>query len=102
MGAGFLAWVLDTDKEGSTVGPLRVALEKRVKSIWLSFGPNLGKWVEYIRQYDSQRTNEHKTLLWMVVNSVEEARKAVEVWKADVLVVQGESEPPKGVLPSYI
>lgn len=89
IGAGYLGWMLD--EGGHPVDMLRVALEQRVKSIWLSFGNDLGKWVEYIRQYDRNRTKAHKTLIWTLVNSVAEAEVATRVWKADVLVVQGKT-----------
>ncbi|KAF8519014.1 2-nitropropane dioxygenase [Hysterangium stoloniferum] len=87
IGAGYLGWLLD--KGGDTVQNLRNALERKVKCIWLSFGPELGKWVDYIRKYDEERQVPHKTLVWILVSSVAEAEQAVNGWKADVLVVQG-------------
>jgi len=87
IGAGYLGWLLD--RGGDTVENLRNALERKVKSIWLSFGPELGKWVNYIRQHDKKRQVPHKTLVWILVNSVAEAEHAVNEWNADVLVVQG-------------
>lgn len=87
VGAGYLGWMLD--EGGRTVDALRVALEQRVCSIWLSFGNDLGRWVEYIRQYDEKRTEAHRTLVWVLVNSVGEAEVATRSWGADVLVVQG-------------
>ncbi|GJJ11095.1 hypothetical protein Clacol_005326 [Clathrus columnatus] len=87
LGVGYLGWLLD--KGNRTQQLLNIALEKRVQSVWLSFGSNLGKWVEYVRQYDSQRTIEHKTLIWIVANSLEVASRAINEWKADVLVLQG-------------
>jgi nitronate monooxygenase len=87
IGAGFMGWMLDMG--GHPVDTLDVALEQRVESIWLSFGDDLGKWVDYIRKYDQSRTTTHKTLIWIVVNSVAEAEVADHKWKVDVLVVQG-------------
>ncbi|KAF8587916.1 2-nitropropane dioxygenase [Ramaria rubella] len=87
IGAGFLGWTLD--QGGSQVDMLRIALEYQVQCIWLSFGDNLGKWVEYIHQYDKNRTVPHKTLIWILVNSVAEAEQATKEWKVDILVVQG-------------
>ncbi|GJJ11171.1 hypothetical protein Clacol_005403 [Clathrus columnatus] len=87
LGVGYLGWLLE--KGDRTQQLLNIGLEKRVQSVWLSFGSNLGKWVEYVRQYDSQRTTEHKTLIWIVASSLEEATRAVNEWKPDVLVVQG-------------
>jgi hypothetical protein len=77
------------DGGGNPVDTLQVALEQRVSSIYLSFGKDLGKWVEHVRQYDQNRKQAHKTLIWIAVNSVAEAEVATNKWKADVLVVQG-------------
>jgi nitronate monooxygenase len=98
LGAGYLGWMLD--KGGNPVDTLHVALERRVSSIWLSFGDDLGKWVERIRQYDQSRKHTHRTLIWILVNSVAEAEVAINQWKADVLVVQGETHPPFNFLVS--
>ncbi|KAF8514019.1 2-nitropropane dioxygenase [Gautieria morchelliformis] len=87
LGAGYLGWMLD--QGGNPVDCLHVALERRVSSIWLSFGDDLGKWVEHIRQYDQSRKDTYRTLIWILVNSVAEAEVAIKQWKADVLVVQG-------------
>ncbi|KAF8523617.1 2-nitropropane dioxygenase [Gautieria morchelliformis] len=87
IGAGYLGWMLD--EGGNAVDALHVALEQRVSSIYLSFGEDLGKWVEHIRQYDQNRKKAHKTLIWILVNSVAEAEVATTKWKADVLVVSG-------------
>ena len=87
IGAGFLGWMLDAG--GKPVDTLHVALKQRVRSIWLAFGNDLGKWVEYIRRYDLNRTQSHSTLIWILVSSVAEAQVATKEWKADVLVVQG-------------
>lgn len=76
---------------GNSVETLDVALEQRVQSIWLSFGTDLAKWVDYIRKYDQNRTTAHKTLIWILVNSVAEAEAATKKLKADVLIVQGKS-----------
>ena len=89
IGVGYLGWMLD--EGGNSVDTLHVALEQRVSSIWLSFGNDLGKWVETIRQYDQNRKEAHKTLVWILVNTVAEAEVASNKWKADVLVVQGKS-----------
>ncbi|KIJ55720.1 hypothetical protein M422DRAFT_24261 [Sphaerobolus stellatus SS14] len=87
IGAGFLCWILD--KGDQAVASLDLVLEQRLKSIWLSFGNDIGKWVNYIRKYDETRSRAHKTLIWILVNSVEEAHRAANEWKADILVVQG-------------
>jgi nitronate monooxygenase len=91
IGAGYLGWMLN--EGGNAVDTLRLALEQRVKSVWFSFGANLGKWVQHVRQYDQRRETPHSTLIWVLVNSVAEAEQATKEWKADVLVVQGRPYP---------
>ena len=98
IGAGFLGWKLD-DPSGETAALLPIALEARVKAVWLSFGNDLGKWVRYVRSYDEQRRNQdqdigngsslHKTVVCVLVNTLEEAKTALERWDVDVLVAQG-------------
>lgn len=88
IGAGFLGWLLD-EPGGKVAGLLNIALEERVIAIWLAFGKDLGKWVDVIRRYDEARKVLHKTLVIICVNSVEEAKVAVEDWKADIIVAQG-------------
>lgn len=87
FGVGFLCWMLDEKEQ--LIKVLQTALEARVKCIWLSFGDDIGKWVDYIRKYDEARDKPHKTLIWVLINSVKEAQRAVDDWHADVLVVQG-------------
>ncbi len=48
---------------------------------------DLGKYVAQIRKYDAGR--EHKTIIFVIVSSVEAARRAAEEWGVDVLVAQG-------------
>ncbi|KZT27775.1 NPD-domain-containing protein [Neolentinus lepideus HHB14362 ss-1] len=88
IGVGFIAWILEKGTPSST-DLLDVALENRVKAIWLAFGNSLGKWVSYIRDYDQRRADGHKTLIFAQLSSVEEALVAVNDWKVDILVAQG-------------
>ncbi|KAF8581968.1 2-nitropropane dioxygenase [Ramaria rubella] len=87
IGVGAICWLLDAKPE--LVATLDAALEHRVKSIWLSFGNDLGKWVAHVRQFDQNRKVPHKTLVWVLVNSVAEAERAANEWKADIIIVQG-------------
>jgi nitronate monooxygenase len=87
IGVGFLGFMLD--QRPDDVDVLDYALERRVKCIYFSFGDDLGKWADYVHKYDQARTVPFKTLLWICVNSVAEAERAANEWKADVLVVQG-------------
>lgn len=90
IGAGFLGWKLD--EAGSQQIPLlELALENGVRAIWLSFGQDLGRWIEFVRNHDQKSGTSPKknTLVFVQVNSVDEALVAVQAWKVDVLVVQG-------------
>lgn len=85
IGVGYLAWKLDQD-ETAARKMLDAALDAGVQAIWLSFGASLGRWVEYVRARDSAGS---KTLVFILVNSVEEALAAANELRADVLVAQG-------------
>ncbi len=86
IGVGFLAWLLDRT-EATEEPRLPAVLEEKPKAIWFAFGEDLGKYVRQVREQEAKR--EHKTLVFVCVNSVQEARVAVEEWKVDVLVAQG-------------
>lgn len=43
----------------------------------------------FVRDFDSKRAEPHTTLIFILVNSLQEARVAVEDLKPDVLVAQG-------------
>ena len=88
IGAGFLGWKLD-ETDGKSAALLSIALDARVSAVWLSFGNDLGHWVDVVRRADAARAKPHKTLVFILVNSVQDARKAVEDWHADILVAQG-------------
>jgi hypothetical protein len=55
--------------------------------VWFAFGNDLGKYIAQVRAYDAQRA--HKTIVFVIVNSVADALRAANDWKVDVLVVQG-------------
>jgi len=88
IGAGFLGWKLD-DAQSPWVAHLELALENGVRAIWLSFGEDLGRWIEFVRRHDEQHGKTPKTLIFVQVNSVDEALLAAQTWKVDVLVAQG-------------
>lgn len=92
IGVGYLAWQLEKDVS-SGVDLLDVSLSNRVQAIWLAFGNNINRWIEYIRSYDASSGRERKTLIFVQVSSVKEALVAVQEWKVDVLVAQGLSPP---------
>ncbi len=86
IGVGFLCWYLEKNEpQGEKL--IRVALDNRVTAIWLAFGNNLPKWIQLVRDYDA--TNGIKTLIFVQLSSVEDARVAIHDWKVDVIVAQG-------------
>jgi hypothetical protein len=88
IGAGFLGWKLD--EAGSEQIPLlELALENGVRAIWLSFGQDLGRWIEFVRNHDQKSGKSPNTLVFVQVNSVDQALVAAQAWKVDVLVAQG-------------
>lgn len=100
IGVGFLGWKLE-ESDGKSAALLSIALDARVSAVWFAFGNDLERWVDLVRRTDAARANTlvdepvkpHKTLVFVLVNSVQEARIAVE-WQVDVLVAQGTLFPP--------
>lgn len=86
VGMGFVGWVLDEFNTASDPR-LTTVLDKAPVAIWLAFGSDLGKYVAQVRAHDA--TRDHKTLVFVNVNTVDEALRAANEWKVDVLVVQG-------------
>lgn len=87
-GVGLLGWILDKT-EVSDDPRIPAVLDELPAAIWFAFGTNLGKYVEQVRAYDEKREKPHKTLVFVIVNSVEDALRAANEWKVDVLVVEG-------------
>jgi len=108
IGVGYLCWCLEKDEpQGEKL--VRVALDNRVTAIWLAFGSNLPKWIQLVRDYDA--TNSTKTLIFVQLSSVEDARVAIHDWKVDVIVAQGieagghgagDAPPLKSLIPSFV
>ncbi|EJD07540.1 2-nitropropane dioxygenase [Fomitiporia mediterranea MF3/22] len=87
IGVGYLGWKLDQSNESAEL--LSIALEARVAAVWLAFGTDLGKWVRHVRKFDASRSKPHTTIVFVLVNCLQDAQKAVKEWDADVLVAQG-------------
>lgn len=72
---------------------LQAALDAHVRAIWFSFGNDLKRWIDVVREHDRAVGNNdeknNRTLIFVQVGSVEQARVAVEQWRVDVLAVQG-------------
>lgn len=103
IGAGFLGWILDEQYEHLVHEYpsqahklsnefLQAALDVHVRAIWFSFGNDLKRWIDLVREHDFKARNvgAKRTLIFVQVNSVEEARIAVTEWGVDVLSVQGD------------
>jgi nitronate monooxygenase len=88
IGVGYLGWQLEK-KDSPVIELLQLALQNRVKAVWFAFGNQLGRWVQYVRDYDQTRDESDKTIIFAQISSVEDALVAVNEWKVDVLVVQG-------------
>jgi nitronate monooxygenase len=89
IGVGYLGWQLEK-KDSPVIELLQLALENRVKAVWFSFGSQLGRWVQFVRDYDQKnRGKSEKTIIFAQISSVQDALIAVNEWKIDVLVVQG-------------
>jgi nitronate monooxygenase len=82
---GFIGWILDITEQ-SDDPRLPSMLDEFPIAIWFSFGLNLGKYMAQVRSHD-QRTMR-KTFIFVIINSIEDARRAV-LSGADAVVVQG-------------
>lgn len=86
VGVGFIGWILDkTETSGDP--RMNAVLEEKPVAIWFAFGVDLGKYIAQVRDYDAKR--EHKTVIFVIVNSVEGALRAANEWRVDVIVAQG-------------
>ncbi|KAJ8469703.1 hypothetical protein ONZ45_g16804 [Pleurotus djamor] len=87
VGVGFIGWVLDKT-EVSDDPRIPAVLASRPKAVWFGFGDDLGKHIAVVKKINAS-SKDHKTLIFVIVYSVEDAHRAVDEWGADVLVVQG-------------
>ncbi|KAF9455983.1 hypothetical protein BDZ94DRAFT_1327274 [Collybia nuda] len=94
VGMGFVGWVLDKFGSSENDPRLKTVLDKRVSAIWLAFGPDLGKYISQIRGHI--KATGHQTRVLVNINTIDEAKKAANDWKADVIVVQGAEAGGRG------
>ncbi|KIK60313.1 hypothetical protein GYMLUDRAFT_43610 [Collybiopsis luxurians FD-317 M1] len=87
IGVGYLAWMLDKLPAKEAESVLNTALASNVQAHWFAFGNDLGRWIRYVRENAPQ--GKKTPLIFVLINSVEEAVRAVEDFKADVIVAQG-------------
>ncbi len=88
IGYGFIGWLLDKNEDAGKQ-LIDVVIENDVQAIWLAFGNNIHRWVEYVRTSPANRHANHKPLIFIQVTSVEEALVAANEWEVDVIVAQG-------------
>ncbi|KAG5335757.1 hypothetical protein C0989_000435 [Termitomyces sp. Mn162] len=86
IGIGFIGWILDKT-ESSDDPRIENILKEKPVAIWFAFGVDLGKYIAQVRTFDAKR--DHKTIIFVIVNSVEGALQAANEWKVDVIVAQG-------------
>ncbi|KAJ3809113.1 NPD-domain-containing protein [Lentinula lateritia] len=85
VGVGYLGWLLDRMPPEESETLLIAALSANVQAFWFAFGRDLGKWIQYVRD----KSPEKCPLIFVQVNSLDEAVHAVEYLEADVIVAQG-------------
>ncbi|KAJ4473769.1 NPD-domain-containing protein [Lentinula aciculospora] len=85
IGVGYLGWLLDKMPSEESESLLNAALTANVQAFWFSFGSDLGRWIRHVRENSSAKS----PLVFIQVNSLEEAIYAVEILKADIIVAQG-------------
>ncbi|KAH9479624.1 Nitronate monooxygenase [Psilocybe cubensis] len=88
IGVGFLCWQLEKlpDKAEKL---LTVALENRVQAVWFAFGNDIGRWVNFVRENDPRAHTKDAVKIFIQVSTVPDLRLALDTWKADVIVAQG-------------
>ena len=99
IGVGFIAWLLDT-KPDAAKELVDVALESNVQALWLAFGNDVYRWIEYVRTSSAALRAANRPLLFVQVTSVDEALVAANQWKVDVIVAQGASRLVVSQLPA--
>jgi len=96
IGVGFLAWQLDK-RQFNAFECIQIALENHVKAIWLSYGEDLGKWIKHVREHDPRAGTENAVKIFVQISLVEHALMAINDWKVDVIVVQGNEGGGHGI-----
>ncbi|KAG6825590.1 hypothetical protein H0H87_009126 [Tephrocybe sp. NHM501043] len=66
---------------------LEAILEEKPAAIWFAFDTDLGKYVVQVHAFDNE--HEHKTVIFVMVNTIEDALHAANKCEVDVIVAQG-------------
>ncbi|KAJ6587918.1 2-nitropropane dioxygenase [Mycena capillaripes] len=85
MAIGFLCWCLD-QTETSDDPRLPAVLDELPAAVWFAFGVDLEKYVDQVHAHDAK--TGRKTFVFMIVSSVDDARRAASKG-VDAVVVQG-------------
>jgi nitronate monooxygenase len=112
VGVGFLGWglskldgpwdsgfaVKDHEHRTKAVACIDAALAARPRAVWLAFGTHeeMACWAQIMREREKKLNERQELEMWKLfvgVGSVEEAKAAVELVGADVIVAQGKSLP---------
>ncbi|KAI0689460.1 2-nitropropane dioxygenase [Cerioporus squamosus] len=88
IGVGLIAWLLDAD-EADGEAKVDAILDSNVKAFWLAFGNDLYRWIQYARNSPTAARSQHKPLIFVQVQTTEEALIAANEWKVDVIIAQG-------------
>ncbi|KAI1796576.1 2-nitropropane dioxygenase [Ganoderma leucocontextum] len=88
VGYGFIGWLLDKNEDAAKQ-MIDIVIENDVQAIWLAFGNDIHRWVDYVRTSPANARAHHKPLIFIQVTSVDEALVAANEWKVDVIVAQG-------------
>lgn len=107
VGLGLIGWVLD-QTEVSEDPRIPAVLDERPKVIYFAFGDDLGRHVRAVRAHE--KDSAHRTLVGVCVNTPEDAVRAANEWKVDIIVAQGmeagghssKHAPPVSILVSAI
>ncbi|KAF9443371.1 2-nitropropane dioxygenase [Macrolepiota fuliginosa MF-IS2] len=87
VGAGYIGCWLDGLAEEDAKKLIKIALDNRALAVWFSFGNDLQKWVQFVRDYDS--STGRKTIIFVQLSFLEDALVAAKDWNVDVIVAQG-------------
>ncbi|KAJ7467874.1 2-nitropropane dioxygenase [Mycena galericulata] len=82
---GFLGWILDRT-EVSDDPRLLAVLDEVPAAVWFAFGVDLEKYIDQVHAHDAQ--SGRKTFVFVIVHSVDDARRAA-LKGVDAVVVQG-------------
>ncbi|KAF9523055.1 Nitronate monooxygenase-domain-containing protein [Crepidotus variabilis] len=88
IGVGFLVWLLEKNTLQAE-NLLAKACDAQVQAIWLSFGDNIGHWIEFIRLHDPNAGKKAAIKIFVQISTIDQALCALNNWQVDVIVAQG-------------